>query len=273
MDFTPALVRFAVCALATCGAVATGPVPHASAQVVAVAAAPAAGSAPITEWSAETRTVLSFRVPDAALQRLLPAGWTVNPSTAPATAGANLNVTVMERTLVLDAKGAPVGTGTIRYVVFGASARNAATGQAGTLVVGGISPDAPGAYDVYVPATTSRVERTTSSAGGQAGTATEHWEFAAASGERIDVQLSYRRAPGVRSRAETVVRSARHPDFRRTYRIEQTSDVIRSVTTPDRIDRIEIKAGGPTIGPLFDGTEKLVSVAIVPHYVREISVP
>src|SRR6187402_205909 len=118
MDFPPAFVRFAVCALATCSAVATGLAPHASAQVVAVATAPAAGSAPITEWSAETRTVLSFRVPDAALQRLLPAGWTVNPSTAPATAGANLNVTVMERTLVLDAKGAPVGTGTIRYVVF-----------------------------------------------------------------------------------------------------------------------------------------------------------
>jgi hypothetical protein len=238
-----------------------------------VAATAADASAQLSEWSAETRTVLSFHVSETALQRVLPSGWSIDPSSAAANRGANLNATMMERTLVLDGKGAPVGTGTIRYLVFGALARNPQTGQSGTLVVGGISPDAPGAYDVYVPATTSSIERAATSNGTESGRASEHWVFAAASGERFEVQLSYRGAHGTRSHADTVVRSAKHPEFRRTYHIDQTSDVVRSLTTPDRVDRIDIKAAGPTVAALFDGTEQLLSVTVVPHYLRDTTVP
>lgn len=246
---------------------------HLLAAVLCTAGFATAAQAQVSEWSAETRTVLGFRVPDAALQRLLPPGWTVDPSTAPASRGANLNVTLMERQLVLDGKGAPVGTGTIRYVVFGALARNAQTGQSGTLVVSGISPDAPGAYDVYMAATTSSVERSMSSSGNDAGRTSEHWIFAAASGDRIEMQLAYRRAPGTKTHADTVVRSARHPEFRRTYHIDQTADAVRSATAPDRVERIDVKVTGPTLGRLFDGTEQLITVTAVPHYVREITVP
>jgi hypothetical protein len=97
--------------------------------------------------------------------------------------------------------------------------------------------------------------------------------FATASGERFDVQVSYRGAAGTKSHADTVVRSARHPEFRRTYHIDQISDVVRSLTAPDRVERIDIKAAGPTVTALFDGTEQLLSVTVVPHYLREITVP
>lgn len=229
--------------------------------------------AQVSEWSAETRIVLSFHVADAALQRLLPSGWSVDPSPAPGNRGANLTATMMERTLVLDGKGTPVGSGTIRYLVLGALARNAQTGQSGTLVVSGISPESPGAYDVYMPATTASVERTSSSNGTQPPRASEHWMFATASGERFEVQVSYRGGTPAKSHADTVVRSAKHPEFRRTYHIDQIADVVRSLATPDRVDRIEIKAAGQTVASLFDGTEKLLSVTVVPHYLREITVP
>jgi hypothetical protein len=38
---------------------------------------PAASAQTVTEWSTETRVVLAFHVNDAAVQRLLPAGWTL----------------------------------------------------------------------------------------------------------------------------------------------------------------------------------------------------
>jgi hypothetical protein len=227
----------------------------------------------VTEWSAESRTLLSFRVPAAGVQTLLPAGWTVEPSIAPATRGANLNVTLMERLVVVDKQGAPVGTGTIRYATITAPARNNDTGRSGTFVVGGISPDAPGAYDVYLPATVGRIERSAQSQGVQAGRAKETWEFAAASGERLTLTLAYRRGRLTKSHADTVVRSARHPEFQRTYHIDQAADVLRSLASDDRVDDVTFRASGGFLSSLFDGTETLLSVTSVPWYSREITVP
>lgn len=235
---------------------------------------PIAQAPNVTEWSTESRTVFNFRAPAEAVQRLLPAGWTVAPSTAPATAGANLNVTVMERLIVLDPSGKPIRTGTSRYVVLTVPARNAASGQSATIAVRGISPDAPGAYGVYLPATTSTLERTVTGESESGGRVQEQWEFVAASGEQIRVRLAYRRAMGPKTRVETVVRSAAKPEFQRTYRIEQIQDVLKSATVPgERLEQIEFRAQGPALAPLFDGSETLVAVTAVPYYVREISIP
>ena len=237
----------------------------------AVAPRPASAQNP-TEWSTETRTALSFHVADAAVQRLLPAGWTVAPSTAPANRGANLTLTLMERLLVLDGQGKPLRTGTSRYVVLGVPAKNAA-GETNTLIVAGLSPEGAGAYGAYQTALVSRVDRSTSGRAEEPGRAQEDWEFAAASGERIELRLSYRRAAAVKGHVDAKVRSAMHPEFTRTYRIDQASDVLRSAATPDRVDSLSFLATGPGLVRLFDGTETLLSVTSIPWYVREISLP
>lgn len=227
----------------------------------------------VTERSVEVRTQLSFRVAAPAVQKLLPSGWTVEPSPAPASRGANLNVTLMERLMVADRDGAPVGTGSIRYLTITAPARNA-QGQAGTLVIGGVSPDAPGAYDVYLPAAAARVERASESQGVQAGRARETWEFAAASGETISITLSYRRGRLTKNHVDTVVRSGRHPEFQRTYHVDQATDVLRSLaSTDDRVEQITFRASGGFLSSLFDGSETLLSVTSIPWYFREITVP
>lgn len=115
----------------------------------------------VTEWSAETRTTLSFHVNESAVQRLLPPGWTVAPSAAAANRGGNLNVVLIERQLVLDGHGKPLRTGTSRYVVLAIPTRNAAN-EANTVVVGGLSPEGPGAYDAYLTAVVARVVRSSS---------------------------------------------------------------------------------------------------------------
>jgi len=228
----------------------------------------------VTERSVEIRTSLSFRVSALAVQKLLPPGWTVPPSTAAANNGsANIGVTMMERLMVADVNGQPIGTGSIRYFVVTTSARNA-EGKSGTFAIGGISPDAPGSYDVYLPATTASVERTTEAKGVESERVKETWEFSAASGVKVSLALQYRRGRLTKTHNEVVVRSGRNPDFQRTYLIDQASEVLRNATsTDDRIEAISFKASGGFLATLFDGNETLLSVTSIPWYFREISVP
>jgi hypothetical protein len=225
----------------------------------------------VTERSIEIRTSLSFRVSAPAVQKLLPAGWTVPPSTSGNSDSTNIGVTMMERVMVVDAMGKPVGTGSTRYLVITTAARNA-EGKAATLAIGGISPEAPGSYDVYLPATLARVTRTTEAQGVELGRVKETWEFAAASGEKVSLSLQYRRGHLTKSHSDPVVRSGRHPEFQRTYHIDQASEVLRNATE-DRIETIAFKATGGFLSSLFDDSATLLSVTSVPWYFREITVP
>lgn len=243
-----------------------------SVLAMALVAAPGAVAQTVTEWSAENRVSLSFHVNDAALQRLLPSGWTSAPSTAPGDRGANLRVVFIDRQLALDGLGKAFRTGTSRYIVLAVPARNAA-GESNTVLVSGLSPEGPGAYGVNLTAVVSNVTRSSTSQAEEGGRAEESWEFAAASGERIALRVAYRRAPAVKSHAETRLRSARHPELTRTYRIDQAADVVRSASTPDRVESLTFRASGAALAPLFDGQESLLSVTSLPWYVREVSVP
>ena len=225
-----------------------------------------------TEWSTESRTILAFTVNPDALRTRLPAGWESAPSTAPASAGANLNVTVMDRTIVLDGQGKPFRTGTSRYAVLTVPARNAA-GTTNNIVIGGISPDGAGAYGVYVPATAAHLERTVTGDTDQHARVQETWNFAAQSGEQIRVRIVYQRGAVTKSHADTVVRSAIHPEFQRTYHIDQALDVVRGVGIPDRVERLDVVVSGPALASLFDGSQRVVSVGAVPYYVRDITIP
>jgi len=227
----------------------------------------------VTERSVEVRTSLGFRVSAPAVQNLLPTGWTVPPSDASSNGKANITVTMMERLMVVDAKGQPVGSGTTRYVVITTAARNA-EGKSATFALGGISPEAPGSYDIYLPAVTAKVERTMEAQGVESGRAKETWEFATAKGEKISLALQYRRGRLTKSHSDPVIRSGRHPEFQRTYHIDQASEVLRgSVSPDDRIDAISFKASGGYLSSLFDESATLLTVTSVPWYFREITVP
>lgn len=227
----------------------------------------------VTEWSSETRMVLNFRVRAEALQKMLPPGWAVAPATSAATPGANLNVTMMERTIVLDPQGRPLKSGTSRYVVLGVPARNTETGQTNTIIVSGISPEGEGAYGVYRPATRASLERTIEGDAETQPRVREAWVFTASSGDQIELRATYRRAAVSKAHVETVVRSAAKPQFSRTYRIDQAADVIKSAAGSERVEQLEFRASGPLMGSLFDGTEVLLGASAIPFYVREISVP
>lgn len=239
----------------------------------ALAVTPVASAQNVTEWSSENRMTLAFKVNPDALQKLLPQGWVPVPSTAPGTPGSNLNVTMMERVIVLDPQGKPLRSGTSRYMVLSVPARNTQTGQTSTMIARGLSPEGAGAYGVYLTATTATVERTVSGDAEAYARVQEAWTFVAGSGERVELRIAYRRGAVTKAHVEQVLRSARTPEFQRTYRIDQAADVLRSASTPDRVDQLSFKATGPALAALFDGTEQLLGVTAIPFYVREISIP
>jgi hypothetical protein len=73
---------------------------------------------------------------------------------------------------------------------------------------------------------------------------------------------------------EAKIYSAAKPEFYRIYRFEQAADVARSTATGiDRVTKFSIKATGPKLTPLFDGSEQLISVTSIPHYLRSIYLP
>src|SRR6185312_2469768 len=121
--------------------------------------------------------------------------------------------------------------------------------------------DAPGPFGNYLPATTHTM-RILMEQNGLATNTTQDWEFAVATGERLELHISF--APGVGNRTnptETKFYSAKNPSFFQISKQEQVLDILRNVTTnpPDRVKEFSFKGSGGSFAKLFDGTEKVLS--------------
>lgn len=224
------------------------------------------------EWSAETRTSFSFRVSGDAVRAMLPDNWTV-AAIAEAPDQVNLTVTFMNRHVILDPQGQPVGTGNSRYMVMSVQARDS-SGAPGILIINGISPEGAGAYDVYQQAVVAMAERSLSAQANDPARVEEHWQMVAEGGDRVSVVLRYQQAVPTRRQSSIVIRSGKHTDYTRTYRIDQANDALgRPEDRGSRIDTVSFIASGPLFSRLFDGTEVLLGITSTPWYHREISVP
>ncbi|MBI2973084.1 MAG: hypothetical protein HYY39_04760 [Armatimonadetes bacterium] len=87
----------------------------------------------------------------------------------------------------------------------------------------------------------------------------------------MELQLQYRRGVPERVMTQGNVRPIVDPSILRIYKVHQLIDVVRSV--PQGIDRVlsyQLRVTVPEFADLFDGTEQLVSVTIVPWYVRQV---
>jgi len=90
----------------------------------------------------------------------------------------------------------------------------------------------------------------------------------------LDIQIEFERGVPTRSKVEAKIHSAPKPAFYRIYRVEQAADVARSTAAGiDRVSKFSFKATGPTLGPIFDGTEQLISITSIPSYSRSIYLP
>jgi hypothetical protein len=227
---------------------------------------------PYLEWSAETRTSLGFRVNGDAVRALLPTGWSMTP-VADSPSQVNLSITFMDRHVVLDPQGQPVGTGSSRYMVMSVQARDA-DGNNSTLIINGISPEGIGSYEVYQPAVTARAERSIVGQAEQTSRVQEVWQMVSASGDSVTLHLTYQQAIPIRRPSTIVIRSGKNTSFTRTYKIDQATDALGVPGAPDsRIESISLKIAGPLYSRIFDGSEALTGVTSTPWYHREIFIP
>jgi hypothetical protein len=218
------------------------------------------------------RTALAFHVSDAAVQRLLPAGFQVNSPTAGPSKGANINVVLIDYLMVQDMEGKPLPPRTT--VALNVPSKNTA-GEAVGLVVGGFIPKAgvPGPYFVFEAANTSVDRRSHTDAEGKS-IIDETWDIRGDDGNTLQVELQFARGVPARGKAESKIHSAAKPDFYRIYQFEQAVDVVRSTATGiDRVSKFSFKASGPKLAPLFDGSQQLISITSVPFYSRTIYLP
>jgi hypothetical protein len=229
----------------------------------------------LVEQNAEFRMQLDFVVPDAALRKFLPAGWEPNVATQGPAKDCNLRLIFIDRVDITGADGAP--TGSSRLVYLAAPVKQSSGSNAGQMIIAGLTTDpkdAPGPFGNYELATTARMERSVNSAGKDT-LMEENWEFAAASGERLEVHLRYERAPARKGSGEVKFFLPTDPSSYLIFKTEQGIDIMRNATVPirDRVKEFSYKAGGGRLAPLFDGTERVVSIDSFHWYNRGVYQP
>jgi hypothetical protein len=242
-------------------------------------AAPAAATN-LIEHSFEHRFQLDLRVPDAALQKMLPAGWEPNIATQGPAKDTNVRLIFIDRYDVTGADGRPKGKGMNRLAHFAVPIKQTSGNATGQMIVGGISEDpadATAPAGVYLQSNLSKMQRTFTAAGG-AMTAEENWELTAASGERLEMHIKYQVVPANRNPnpADTRFFSVSDPSKFVLVRSDQGLDIMQNVPVPvpgNRVTEFTLKAGGGKFATLFDGTEKVMSWDAIPWAVRTISNP
>ena len=119
------------------------------------------------------------------------------------------------------------------------------------------------------------MERSVTGGNGKDTLMEEHWEFAAPSGERLEVHLKYERAPARKGANEVKFFSPTDPNIYQIFKIDQGIDIMRNATVPvrDRVKEFAYKAAGGRLGPLFDGTERVVSIDSFHWYNRGVYLP
>jgi hypothetical protein len=229
------------------------------------------------ESSAEVRFQLDLKVPDAALAAYLPPGFTMNVATQGPAKDCNLRAIFIDRLTISTPEGKPLGKGSNRLVYLAAPVRDAA-GATAQLVIGGLTADpadAPGPFGNYLHASTATAKRTISGEGA-AVTETQDWVFHAASGEHLEMHITFERGVGNRGQpSETKFYSAKTPATFQISKQEQVLEILRNVTTnpPDKVKQFSFKGAGGSFAKLFDGTDKVVSWDNIVWMMRTVSKP
>ncbi len=252
------------------------------ARMLIVAGALAAVAVPaqaqtVLESSSEVRFQLDLHVPDAALTPFLPPGFTMNVATQGPAKDCNLRAIFIDRLTINGPDGKPVGKGSNRLVYLTAPVKDA-SGANAQLVIGGLTEDpadVPGPFGNYLAATQHSVKRTITADAGPV-VESQDWVFHAASGEHLEMHITFERGVANRNNAsETKFYSAKNPSTYQISKQEQVLEILRNPTTnpPDKVKSFSFKGSGGSYAKLFDGTEKPVSWDNIVWLNRTISVP
>ena len=230
----------------------------------------------VLSQSSEYRFQLDFHVSDAALAKMLPAGWVSNAATQGAAKDANVRLIFIDAGNIVGPDNRVLGKGSDLLVYVAAPVKQAAGTGSGQMILAGISQNNPeAAFGVMDKATSAKVSR--SLVTDDSGTlVTEDWQLQAGS-ETASLHVKYRRLPANKGggAAATSFFNPANPAQLQLFRTEQVTDITRNATTnpPDRVLEFSYKASGGKFAALFDGSEKALSWDSQPIYSRTIGTP
>ncbi len=226
---------------------------------------------PLRNSTIDTKIQVRLQVDASRVQRRLPPPWQVMPSAEDAHRGTNLLVIFNDVLLKQDEAGAPASDAVNRFVGFlipGVHPQTAEKALFMARIFAAHPASIPGRYHNSLPAA---VEREQVSMGvGLDAVCTERFALLDGDGGVVELRLRYRRGVPSRVSWPTTMRSATDPAIARFYRSDALLDLVRSI--PASIDRVEDYALRVTVsefGDLFDGAERLVSVTVVPWFIRQ----
>ena len=245
------------------------------ALLLLAAAAPAAAQdkEKLAAIDNSVRTVVTFKAPAAAVQKLLPADWEIDAPAAGPDKGYNLALYLVDFQLGQDPAGKPLPGRPVLALVI--PAKKTGSDISAGMIPGGYIAQAsvPGPYSNFSAGNVT-VERKERTDGGGKAVIDEKWEIRGDDGAAVEFQIQFVRGVVMREKTETKYYSSVKPDFYRIYRVEQGTDVVRSTATGvDRATQLSVKASGGKLAPLFDGTEQLISVTSLPLFSRLIYLP
>ncbi len=224
--------------------------------------------------NADNRLTVALSVRPAAAQAWLPAPWQVEPLPEGPFKGANLLIAFIDRLINEDPDGKPAAGGAFRLVALYVPAKHPQTGASAPFIIRVYGPHAgAGPYKNSVRARVRR-EATTRGADLEPGTGSESWLIQDQAGGILKFRMDYRRAVPTRSKGEARPHSNVDPTFFRMYRYDQLMDVVKSIPNDiDRVQGLHLDVTIAELGELFDGTERLVGIALVPWYGRQTFLP
>jgi len=226
------------------------------------------GAESLLDSTIATRIVLAFQTGPAALQARLTAPWQVTATPS----GANLMVIFNDVWLNQDAGGRAAPDAVNRYVGFVTPAKHPESGEEAScnFLIFTAHPDGlPGKYRTARPATIRREQEVRSE--DLTTTVSERFTLQTPDGGLVDLRLKYVGGVPTHAAGRARVRSAADPSILRIYHVDQLVYVVRDV--PKEIDRVQdlrVDVTVPELRDLFDGSERLISLAVSPWYFRQV---
>lgn len=235
-----------------------------------------AGAETMVQSNVDSRVIVALQVSTPALQKWLPNGWLINTATQGPFKDSNLFVIFMDRPYAVDASGKPSSKGNERVVVLVVPIVNPKSDKPTYMVIGGYSANSdeiPGPYKNFKKASVRRVQAFEGN-DMDPGMGDDAWTVQIGPAGTIELRFKHKRSTQARSKLEQFVYSSVDPGFFRIYRVDQTTDLIKSVPVKvDRLQSYQFSVKVPELQDMFDGSEKLVALVAQPLYVRQVFLP
>lgn len=226
-----------------------------------------------TGTNVDSRVIVGLSADTAAVQELLPEGWTSVPFPRGPLKGANLLVSFVDSVLMVDAEDKLLAPASRRAVILLGLGKEDG-GDAVRIYVMRIYTSEPenDPYGVNAAADITRKYSLTGPAA-EGRQSMDAWGMTA-SGGNLAMSLDYTTGKRSWSASEALSFSAANPDFHRIYRYDSVTDLVMSTAIGKPIaGEFSMTNSVPELAGIFNGSEETIAILDIPVRVRKIFLP